>query len=78
MKTVILKLDYDAEADAAYIRLGTGRHHDSEEVAPGVVLDFDEENKVVGLEVLRASKTLGPGLIDEEGVDGRIAEGASA
>jgi uncharacterized protein YuzE len=55
---------YDPEADAAYIRLADPHLHrivESEEVSPGVILDFTEDGRVVGIEVLHASKTLAPG-----------------
>ena len=52
---------YDPEADAVYIPLSDERPVDAEEVAPNVVLDFDAENRVVGVEVMWASKTLAPG-----------------
>lgn len=55
------KRTYDPEADAAYFRLADGKVHDSEEVADDVVLDFDAEGRVLGVEVLNASKTLAPG-----------------
>ena len=52
---------YDPEADAAYVHLGDAAVTDSEEVAPGVVLDFDSDGRVVGVELLNASKTLAAG-----------------
>ena len=51
-------LTYDAEADAAYLRLSPGKVAQSEEVAPGVVFDLGEDGKVVGVEWLRASGKL--------------------
>jgi uncharacterized protein YuzE len=39
-----------------YIRLVDGISTDSEEVAPGVVLDFDEHNRVIGIEIEDASR----------------------
>jgi uncharacterized protein YuzE len=54
-----MKIEYDPQADSMYIRLGTGRVTDSDEVRPGVVLDFDEEGRVVGIEMLGASKQVG-------------------
>ena len=45
----------------AYVHLGDAAVTDSEEVAPGVVLDFDAEGRVVGVELLNASKTLAAG-----------------
>lgn len=52
---------YDPEADALYIHLGSTKPVEAEEVAPNVMLDFDAEGRVVGVEVLTASKVLAPG-----------------
>jgi len=51
-----MKLHVDKEADALYLRLDDSKIVESEEVAPGVVLDFNEANEVVGVEMLRLSK----------------------
>jgi uncharacterized protein YuzE len=49
-----VKLKYNPEADAAYLRLSDSEIIESEEVAPGVILDYDAEGHIVGLEVLHA------------------------
>lgn len=54
-----MKIEYDPQADAMYIRLGTGHVTDSDEVRPGVVLDFDDQGRVVGIEMLGASQKVG-------------------
>ena len=51
-----MKLKVDPEADALYLRLDDSQIIESEEVAPGVVLDFNEQNQVVGVEILGISK----------------------
>ena len=51
-----MKLHVDKEADALYLRLDDSKIIESEEVSPGVVLDFDEHNQVVGVEILQLSK----------------------
>ena len=51
-----MKLTYDAEADAVYLRLGEAQIVDSETVAPGVVLDYDANTNIVGVEMLGVSK----------------------
>ncbi|WP_301101454.1 DUF2283 domain-containing protein [Propionivibrio sp.] len=51
-----MKIEYDPEADALYVRLGEQKITESEQVQPGVILDFDESGKVVGVEILSASK----------------------
>ncbi len=51
-----MKLFMDKEADALYLRLDDSRIIESEEVSPGVVLDFNERGEVVGVEMLNLSK----------------------
>ena len=51
-----MKLKVDPETDALYLRLDDSRIVESEEVAPGVVLDYNEEDQVVGVEILGISK----------------------
>ncbi len=51
-----MKLSVDKEADALYLRLDDSQIVESEEVSPGVVLDFNEANEVVGVEMLNLSK----------------------
>lgn len=53
-----LRFAYDQQADAAYLRFSAAKVVESAEVAPGIVLDFDAEGRVVGLEVLGARKHL--------------------
>jgi len=50
-----MKLHVDKQADALYLRLDDSRIVESQEVAPGVVLDFNEQNQVVGIEMLNLS-----------------------
>lgn len=52
---------YDPEADAIYFELTEGVTFDSLEVTPNVVLDYNEDGQVVGIEFLKASKVLAPG-----------------
>ena len=51
-----MKLHIDKEADALYLRLDDSAIIESEEVAPGVVLDYKEADQVVGIEMLYLSK----------------------
>ena len=51
-----MKLHVDKQADALYLRLDDSKIIESEEVAPGVVLDYNEQNEVVGIEMLYLSK----------------------
>ena len=51
-----MKLNVDREADALYLRLDESAIVESEEVSPGVVLDYNRRNEVVGVEMLNLSK----------------------
>ncbi len=51
-----MKLEYDSAADAAYVKLSDAAVSDSEEVRPGVVVDYDDQNRVVGIELLHVKK----------------------
>ena len=51
-----MTLKVNGKADALYLRLDDSRIIESEEVSPGVVLDFNADNQVVGVEILNLSK----------------------
>ncbi len=51
-----MKLHVDKEADALYLHLDDSAIVESEEVSPGVVLDYNESNEVVGVEMFYLSK----------------------
>ena len=51
-----MKLTVDPEADALYLRLNDAEIADSEQVASGVILDYDAKDNVVGVEMLNLSK----------------------
>jgi uncharacterized protein YuzE len=45
---------YHPETDMLYIKLIDGVNTESEEVVPGIVVDFDEGNRVIGIEIENA------------------------
>ena len=51
-----MRIKVDKEADVLYFRLDENQIFESEEVQPGVILDFDESNQVVGFEILNVSQ----------------------
>ncbi len=53
-----MKVHYDAEVDAIYIRLGNQKPDGVVEISEGVNLDTTSDNKIVGIEILNASKKL--------------------
>ncbi len=50
--------EYHPDTDMLYIQLAAGVSTESQEVAPGVVLDFDEANRVIGIEIEDAAKAV--------------------
>ncbi len=50
-----MKLHYYPETDSLYIELAERPSSDSQEVAPGIVLDFDAAGGLVGIDVDHAS-----------------------
>lgn len=50
-----MRLRVDQENDALYFRLDENVIVESEEVQPGIILDYDEQGKVVGIEILALS-----------------------
>ena len=51
-----MKLKVDRGADGLYQRVDDSEIVESEEVSPGVVLDYNEAREVVGVELLHLSK----------------------
>jgi uncharacterized protein YuzE len=51
-------LQYHPDTDMLYIELARGTSVESEEVAPGIVLEFDADNRVIGIEIEDASKAI--------------------
>jgi len=51
-----MKLRVDRQNDALYFRLDESAVVDSEEVKPGIILDYDAQNNVVGVEILGLSR----------------------
>lgn len=53
-----MKVHYDNEVDAVYIKLGNQKPDGVIEISEGVNLDTTSENKIVGIEILNASKKM--------------------
>ncbi len=53
-----MKFKYYPDTDSLYIDLAERPSADSREIAPGVVLDFDAEGRLVGIDVDHASQVV--------------------
>lgn len=51
-----MKLSYFADTDSLYIDLSERTSSDSQEISDGIVLDFDDEGNLVGIDIDNASR----------------------
>jgi len=61
-----MKFKYYSETDSLYIDLSEKTSTDSMEVAPGVVLDFDAEGILVGIDIDQASRFVNLARLEAE------------
>ncbi len=61
-----MKFQYYQDTDSLYIELSGKPSVDSDEVAPGVVLDFDAEGHVVGIDIDHASEIVDLSKLEAE------------
>lgn len=52
------KIYYDKAVDALWIRIKKGVESDSQELAPGLTLEYNDKGEVIGIELLNASEIL--------------------
>ena len=51
-----MRIRYSQEADALYIRLRENKITETDEISGDLIIDYDEEGHVVGIEILSASE----------------------
>jgi uncharacterized protein YuzE len=61
-----MKFHYYPDTDSLYIDLSERTSVDSREVAAGVVLDFDADGNLVGIDIDRASKIVNLSRLEAE------------
>jgi uncharacterized protein YuzE len=57
-----VKLEFDPQADAAYLEISDAEIETTRQLEPGIVVDYDADGHVVGIEVLSISKRGGVSL----------------
>jgi len=65
-RLMAMKLHYYPETDSLYIDLSEKSSIDSKEITPGVVLDFDNEGNLVGIDIDRASQVVNLASLETE------------
>jgi uncharacterized protein YuzE len=53
-----MKITYDPEVDVLRILFSNAPIEDSDEDKPGIIIDYDKDGNVVGMEILDASKRM--------------------
>jgi uncharacterized protein YuzE len=53
-----MKVTYDPEVDVMRIILSNAPIEESDEDKPGIIIDFDKDGNIVGLEILDASRRM--------------------
>ena len=66
-----MKVNYDPEVDVLRILLSHASIEESDEEKPGIILDYDKDGNVVGMEILDASRR----VENPRGVEYTIATG---
>lgn len=61
----MVRVEYDSKADAMYIWLRKAKYQISEELAENVIIDLDKSGRIIGIEILDATKNLGKELINK-------------
>lgn len=53
-----MRIKVDEENDALYIRLDESQIVESEEIQPGIVLDYNSKNEAIGIEIRGIKKRI--------------------
>ena len=53
-----MNIKFDKETDIVYLRFTDAEIVESDEEKPGIIIDYDENGSVVGIEFLEASKKM--------------------
>jgi uncharacterized protein YuzE len=61
----MVRVEYDSKADAMYIWFRKARYEISEELAENIVIDLGKSGRIIGIEILDASRNLGKELVNK-------------
>ena len=50
------RYNYDKESDSLFIYLVEGKEESFEEIVPGINIELDKNGKIIGVEILKASR----------------------
>ncbi|GFP20248.1 hypothetical protein HKBW3S42_00294 [Candidatus Hakubella thermalkaliphila] len=55
-----MRVRYDEQVDILYIRIKETPYYESDEIREGIIMDYDKDGNVIGIEILDASEYLAP------------------
>ncbi|MCL0058367.1 DUF2283 domain-containing protein [Dehalococcoidia bacterium] len=55
-----MRVRYDEQVDILYIRIKETPYHESDEIREGIIMDYDKDRNIIGIEILDASGYLAP------------------
>ena len=58
-----MKLKIDTADDTLYFRFDESEIIDSEEIRPGMIVDYDANNNIIGIEILQVSRRIPSGQL---------------
>ncbi len=53
-----MNIKFDKETDVVYLRFSDAEIAESDEEKPGIIIDYDKNGNIVGIEILDASKKM--------------------
>jgi len=71
-----MKLAYHQDTDSLYIDLSEHPSVESREVSDGIVLDYDADGNLVGIDIDNASRKVQLGRLELSGLQGEITKRA--
>ena len=71
-----MRIEYDPEADALYIRFRPGKPADNKDIQDGVTVDLDGRKRLLGIEILDVSRRFPPDVLSTVTVENLLTTGA--
>ena len=60
-----MKITFDKEVDAVYIEFSSGKFHSNKKIDNDTIIDLDEEDKILGIEILNMSKRISKDFLSD-------------
>lgn len=60
-----MKINFDKKADAVYLEFDDSSFFKNKKIDDETIFDFNEENQIIGIEILNASKRIAPKFLQK-------------